>query len=85
MREHEDEERSRQLAVLCNFAEFPVILNLPDMVGRWKTVLDSASASWKGPESNPAREITLATAGELRLSPQSFLVVERIQANTEAV
>ena len=85
MREDEDEERSRQLAVLCNFAEFPVILNLPDMVGRWKTVIYSADASWKGPESNPAREITLSTAGELRLSPQSFLVVERIQANTEAV
>ena len=85
MREDEDEERSRQWAVVSNFAEFPVILNLPDMVGRWKTVIDSASASWKGPESNPAREITLSTAGELRLSPQSFLVVERIQANTEAV
>jgi maltooligosyltrehalose trehalohydrolase len=83
--EDEDEERSRQWAVVSNFAEFPVILNLPDMVGRWKTVIDSASASWKGPESNPAREITLSTAGELRLSPQSFLVVERIQANTEAV
>lgn len=81
----EDEERSRQLAVLCNFAEFPVSLNLPDIVGRWKTVIYSANASWNGPESNPAREITLLTAGELRLSPQSFLVVERIQRNTEAV
>ena len=81
----EDEERSRQLAVVSNFAEFPVSLNLPDMVGRWKTVIDSADASWNGPETNPAREITLLPAGELRLSPQSFLVVERIQANTEAV
>jgi len=81
----EDEDRSRQLAVLCNFAEFPVSLNLPDMEGRWKTVIYSADASWNGPESNPAWEITLSTAGELRLSPQSFLVVERIQPNTEAV
>src|ERR1700683_2963384 len=78
-------ERSPQLAVLSNFAECPVSLNLPDMVGRWKMVIDSADASWNGPESNPAREITLLTAGELRLSPQSFLVVERIPPNTEAL
>ncbi|HEY4762421.1 MAG TPA: malto-oligosyltrehalose trehalohydrolase [Candidatus Sulfotelmatobacter sp.] len=81
----EEQERSRQLAVVSNFAECPVSLNLPDMVGRWKMVIDSADASWNGPESNPAREITLLTAGELRLSPQSFLVVERIQPNTEAL
>ena len=41
--------------MLCNFAEFPVSLNLPDMAGHWTTVIHSADASWNGPESNPAR------------------------------
>ncbi len=76
---------SRQLAMLCNFAEFPVSLNLPDLVGEWNTVIHSADATWNGPEQNLASEITLSAAGELHLSPQSFLLLERIQRNPEAV
>jgi maltooligosyltrehalose trehalohydrolase len=76
---------SQQLALLCNFAEFPVTLNLPDLSGKWTAVIHSADASWNGPEPNLAPEITLLTAGELRLSPHSFLLIERIQRNTEAV
>ncbi len=76
---------SRQLALLCNFAELPVTLNLPDLSGKWTAVIHSADASWNGPEPNLAPEITLLTAGELRLSPHSFLLIERIQRNTEAV
>jgi maltooligosyltrehalose trehalohydrolase len=76
---------SQQLALLCNFAEFPVTLNLPDLSGKWTAVIHSADASWNGPEPNLAPEITLLTAGELRLSPHSFLLIERTQRNTEAV
>ena len=79
------ENNSRQLAMVCNFAGFPVTLNLPDLAGKWTTVIHSADSSWNGPEPNLAPEITLLTAGELRLSPHSFLVMERIQRNTEAV
>jgi maltooligosyltrehalose trehalohydrolase len=76
---------ARQRAMACNFGEFPVILNLPDLAGTWTVVIYSADASWNGPEANLGPEITLLVAGELRLSPQSFLVIERIQSNTEAV
>ena len=79
------ENASRQLAMVCNFAEFPVALNLPDLAGKWTTVIHSADASWNGPEPNLAPEITLLAAGKLLLSPHSFLVIERIQRNTEAV
>jgi maltooligosyltrehalose trehalohydrolase len=76
---------ARQLAMVCNFAEFPVVLNLADLAGKWTTVIYSADASWNGPESSLAPEITLSTASELRLSPRSFLVIERTQRNTEAM
>jgi maltooligosyltrehalose trehalohydrolase len=79
------ENASRQLAMVCNFAEFPVALNLPDLAGKWTTVIHSADAAWNGPEPNLAPEITLLPAGKLLLSPHSFLVIERIQRNTEAV
>ncbi|MGA8343764.1 MAG: malto-oligosyltrehalose trehalohydrolase [Candidatus Sulfotelmatobacter sp.] len=79
------EGTSRQLAMVFNFTEFPVTLNLPDMAGKWTTVIHSADASWNGPEPNLTPEITLSTRGELRMPPHSFLVVERIQRNTEAV
>ena len=67
--------------MIFNFAEFPVTLNLPDLAGKWTTVIHSADASWNGPERNLASEITLLTAGELRLSPHSFLVIERTASN----
>jgi hypothetical protein len=79
------ESDSRQLGMVCNFAEFPVALNLPDLAGKWTTVIHSADASWNGPEPNLAPEITLLAAGKLLLSPHSFLVIERIQRTTEAV
>jgi len=76
---------SRQLAMLCNFAEFPVTLNLPDLSGKWTTVIHSADATWNGPEQNLGQEITLSKAGELHLSRHSFLLLERIQRNSEAM
>jgi len=74
-----------QLAMMCNFAEFPVTLRLPDLAGKWNTLIHSADATWNGPEQNLASEVTLLAAGELHLSPQSFLLLERIQRNPEAV
>jgi maltooligosyltrehalose trehalohydrolase len=75
----------RQLAMVCNFAGFPLTLHVPDLAGKWTTVIHSADASWNGPEPNLAPEMTLLTADEFRLSPHSFLVMERIQPNTETV
>ncbi len=79
------ESGSQELAMLCNFAEFPVSLNLPDMAGNWTTIIHSADASWNGPETNLAAELTLSASGEVRLAPQSFLLLERNQPNTEAL
>ena len=76
---------SRQLAMLYNFAAFPVRVNSPDIAGKWTIVINSADASWNGPEPNLPPEVTLSTAGELRLSPHSFLVIERSQPHTEAM
>jgi maltooligosyltrehalose trehalohydrolase len=78
------ETASRQLAMVFNFADFPVVLRLPDLSGDWTAVIHSADAAWKGPETNLAAEITLTTARELRLSPTSFLVMERTRSGTEA-
>jgi len=79
------ENASQQLATIYNFAEFPVTLNLPDLAGKWSTVIHSADASWNGPERNLASQITLLPAEELRLAPHSFLVIKRPESTTEAV
>lgn len=63
---------SRDLAIVMNFAEFPVSLNLPELDGNWASLLYSAEGSWSGladdsaPMSLPQRE--------LRLGPYSFVV-----------
>jgi maltooligosyltrehalose trehalohydrolase len=79
------ENSLRQLAMVCNFAAFPVTLNLPELAGKWTTVIHSADAAWNGPGQELLPEITLLTEGELRLSPNSFLVIERNRCNPEAV
>ena len=74
---------SHQIAMIFNFAYFPVVLNLPDLAGKWTTVIHSADASWMGPEHDLAATITLSGSRELRLSPTSFLVMEQTQSGTE--
>ena len=68
---------SRELAMVFNFREIPATVNLPELAGKWKTVMRSADSSWNGPEQKPAPEVAILTGGELPLSPQSFLVLER--------
>ena len=77
------ESDSRELAMVFNFAEVPATVNLPELAGNWKTVVHSADSSWNGPEQKFPPEVTILIAGELRLSPQAFLVIER--SITEAV
>jgi maltooligosyltrehalose trehalohydrolase len=63
---------SRDLAMVMNFAEFPVSLKVPELDGNWASLLYSAEGSWSGlgddsaPMSLPQRE--------LRLGPYSFVV-----------
>jgi maltooligosyltrehalose trehalohydrolase len=62
----------RNLAIVFNFAEFPVTLNVPELSGHWASLLYSVEGSWSGSEEDsPA-----ASAGqrELRLAPYSFIL-----------
>jgi maltooligosyltrehalose trehalohydrolase len=79
------ENSLRQLAMVCNFAAFHVILNLPELAGKWTTVMHSPDAAWNGPDQDLPHEITLLTEGELRLSPNSFLAIARNLRNPEAM
>ena len=76
-------ERSQQLMIF-NFGQSPIPLNLPDIPGTWRMVMNSADASWHGPARRLANEITL-NAGGLELSPYSFVVMEKAQAGTEPI
>jgi maltooligosyltrehalose trehalohydrolase len=72
------ETASLRIATILNFANFPVVLNLSELLGDWVTVIHSAGAEWGGPVPDIAPTMTFAGACELRLSPTSFLVMERM-------
>jgi maltooligosyltrehalose trehalohydrolase len=76
-------ERSQQLMIF-NFGKSPMPLNLPDIRGTWRMVMNSADASWNSPGYDFPDQITL-TADGLELSPYSFMVMEQEQARTEAI
>ena len=69
------QSHSRDLALVFNFAEFPVTLDVPELAGNWALLLDSAASSWNGSEPDPAA--TLASHRELRLAFYSFVILEQ--------
>ena len=77
------ETASLRIAMLFNFANYPAVLNLSELLGDWTTVIHSAGAEWSGPVADIAPTITFADTCELRLSPTSFLVMERMQLGME--
>lgn len=68
---------SRELSMICNFAEFPATLYIPELAGNGIVVIRSSDSEWLGPDHSAAPEITIRADGELRLSAQSFLLLER--------
>jgi maltooligosyltrehalose trehalohydrolase len=76
-------ERSQQLMIF-NFGKSPMPLNLPDIPGPWRMVMNSADASSNSPGYDLPDKITLNADG-LELSPYSFMVMEQEQARTEAI
>ena len=70
--------------MLFNFGESAIRPDLPDIVGTWTTVMNSADSSWNGPEQTLTSQLTLTT-GKLKLSPHSFVVMERAQAGHEPI
>lgn len=71
----------REVVMIFNFADRAVVLNVPRLVGNWTRMVYSADARWRGPEEDVAPEITPGT--QLRMSPQSFLVMERTLLSPE--
>ena len=81
------------LAILLNFAEFPVTLRMPNLGGNWAVRLDSADECWNrfdtnrdngddraGSKSSREREgfdACITAATEFRLRARSFLVLEQ--------
>jgi maltooligosyltrehalose trehalohydrolase len=76
-------ERSQQLMIF-NFGKSAMPLNLPDIPGPWRMVMNSADASSTSPGYDLPDKITLNADG-LELSPYSFMVMEQEQARTEAI
>jgi maltooligosyltrehalose trehalohydrolase len=76
-------ERSQQLMIF-NFGKSPMPVNLPDIPGPWRMVMNSADASWNSPGYDLPDQVTLNADG-LELSPYSFMVMEQEQARTEAI
>ena len=88
--EHEGE----RLAVVFNFADSPVTLELPEISGTWTMLMYSADTRWggletkepepTGSETNVASNMTLTPSNGVRLAAQSFLVMKRNLPATEA-
>jgi len=71
------------LAMVFNFAGFPVVLELAELEGSWKTRIHSADSTWNGPDHNFARELRFSKPFALRLHPQSFVVFESLAPRSE--
>ncbi|MGA2103077.1 MAG: hypothetical protein ABSG34_18350, partial [Candidatus Sulfotelmatobacter sp.] len=57
---------------------------VPELAGKWTTMLQSASTRWNGPEPDLPATITLEADRDLRISPYSFLVLKRLSMLSEA-
>ena len=93
------ESNPKCLAIIFNFAKFPVTLDAPELEGNWTALLDSAATCWNSSDSSldnsgdaPASDCLreggefdtrLTGTSEFRLRARSFLVLEQ-QGQTEA-
>jgi hypothetical protein len=76
------EGASKKLAAFYEFGKSEHTLDdihLP--AGRWSVRVNSANQKWRGPGNSLAQEIK--TGDPLRLSAQSFVVLERVNSITE--
>ncbi len=67
----------KQLVIICNFSEYAVDLSLPELEGQWRTLIHSAGERWKGPQPDLPSDLTISASSGLRISPQSFLALDR--------
>jgi maltooligosyltrehalose trehalohydrolase len=71
------------IAMVFNFAGFPVVLEMRQLEGSWKTIIHSADADWNGPDQALARELRFSKPFALRLHPHSFVVFESLLSGSE--
>jgi maltooligosyltrehalose trehalohydrolase len=62
----------RDLAMIFNFAEYPVTVNVPELEGNWASLLYSAAGAWSGAQLDP--QAGSASVRELLLDPYSFVI-----------
>ncbi len=83
----------KRLAILLNFAEHPVTLDVPDLSGNWAARMDSAAAGWNRDNKNfddggfrtvsqdlrdgKDFDARLTRASEFRLCARAFLILEQ--------
>ena len=80
VRNHE----KNQLALIFNFARSPVTEDLPELQGMWHKRISSADPAWRGPGDALENDLKLSPASALRLSPQSFVVLESPAPTSES-
>jgi hypothetical protein len=71
------------IAMVFNFAGLPLVLELTQLEGSWKTRIHSADSDWNGPDKALARELRFSKPFALRLHPHSFVVFESLPSGSE--
>jgi maltooligosyltrehalose trehalohydrolase len=71
------------IAMVFNFAGFPVVLERTELEGSWKTRIYSADSNWNGPDKAFAREVRFSKPFALGLHPHSFVVFESLPSGSE--
>jgi maltooligosyltrehalose trehalohydrolase len=71
------------LAMIFNFANSDIPIDLPQLGGNWKIVLHTADQRWKGPSQAFPPQIAFG-AGKHNLSARAFLLAQRTDEKMEA-
>ena len=74
---------AHELAMLFNFADAPVNVDMAAMTGEWKKTIDSSELTWLGPGSNIPATLTSSSPTSLVLKPRSFVVLQRSHSSSE--
>ena len=76
-------EENARLAIVFNFSESEIAFSSPKLGRRWKTILNSADSIWNEPNTNSLENDASSASRELRVSPQSLLVLQESSTTSE--
>lgn len=68
-----------ETAVLFNFADRTITMNLPELAGNWAVLLNSAGESWRGPDAETASSVNISPESRLGIFLYSFLLLQRVE------